>query len=213
MNEARSQPPPLLGAIDNKCLLADDLQLAPWTPQYRAAIPPKYFGNSYPCKFLMRYEAAIASSGGDETTLAKSFIISLEGVAANWYATLKPWSIQSWHHHREKFQVNFHGFQADLSTEEDFLSCAQYEKEALSDFCRRFLRLKAQALEVWPGYHTSHKGIARRTVTQPFHQTASKNIPRIVWEFWKIQQVGGIALSKARATEKVFEREWSLKTS
>jgi hypothetical protein len=29
-------------------------------------------------KFLMSYEAAIASFGEDETTLAKSFIISLE---------------------------------------------------------------------------------------------------------------------------------------
>jgi hypothetical protein len=31
----------------------------------------------------MSYEAAIASFGGDETTLAKLFIISLENAAAN----------------------------------------------------------------------------------------------------------------------------------
>jgi hypothetical protein len=31
----------------------------------------------------MWYEAAIASFGGDETTLAKSFIISLKNAAAN----------------------------------------------------------------------------------------------------------------------------------
>jgi hypothetical protein len=31
----------------------------------------------------MCYEAAIASAGGDDDTLAKSFIISLEGAAAN----------------------------------------------------------------------------------------------------------------------------------
>jgi hypothetical protein len=30
MNEARPQLLPLLGANDNKCPLADDLQLAPW---------------------------------------------------------------------------------------------------------------------------------------------------------------------------------------
>jgi hypothetical protein len=35
-----------------------------------------------------------------------------------------------------------------LNTEEDFLSCAQYEKETLPKFYRRFLQLKAQALEV-----------------------------------------------------------------
>jgi hypothetical protein len=35
-----------------------------------------------------------------------------------------------------------------LDTEEDFLSCAQREKESLPNFYRRFLQLKAQAPEV-----------------------------------------------------------------
>jgi hypothetical protein len=38
----------------------------------------------------MYYEAAITSFGGDETTLFKSFIISLENTIANWYARLPP---------------------------------------------------------------------------------------------------------------------------
>jgi hypothetical protein len=67
--------------------------MAPWPPQYRVAPTPKYFGDSYPCKFLRCYEVAIASSGGNDTTLAKSFIISLEGVAANWYARVQLRSI------------------------------------------------------------------------------------------------------------------------
>jgi hypothetical protein len=45
--------------------------------------PPKYHGNTDPHKFLMSYKAAIASAGGDEATLAKSLIISLEDAAAN----------------------------------------------------------------------------------------------------------------------------------
>jgi hypothetical protein len=44
----------------------------------------------------MSYEATIASSGGDDTTLAKSFIISLKNAAANWYARLLSRSIASW---------------------------------------------------------------------------------------------------------------------
>jgi hypothetical protein len=44
----------------------------------------------------MSYEAAIASFGGDDTTLAKSFIISLKNAAAKWYARLPPRSIMSW---------------------------------------------------------------------------------------------------------------------
>jgi hypothetical protein len=82
----------------------------------------------------MSYEAAIASFGGDDTTLAKSFIISLKNAAANWYARLPPRSIMSWAQLKEKFLVNFQGFQADITTEEDFFSCQQYERETLLDF-------------------------------------------------------------------------------
>jgi hypothetical protein len=36
----------------------------------------------------MCYEAAIISVGGDEATLTKFLIISLENAAANWYSRL-----------------------------------------------------------------------------------------------------------------------------
>jgi hypothetical protein len=134
--------------IDSKCPLANNLQLASWPLQYRVAPLPKYYRESDPPKFLMSYEVAIASFVGDETTLAKSFIISLENAAANWYARLPPRSITSWPQLKEKLLVNFQGFQADVSTKEDFFSCQQYKRETLPDFFRRFLRLKAQALEV-----------------------------------------------------------------
>jgi hypothetical protein len=38
----------------------------------------------------MCYKAVIASAGGNEATLAKSLIISLEDIAANWYSILPP---------------------------------------------------------------------------------------------------------------------------
>jgi hypothetical protein len=76
--------------------LANNLQLAPWPPQNRAVTPPKYYGVSDPWMFLMSYEVAIASFEGDDTTLAKSFIISLKNAAAKWYARLLSRSIASW---------------------------------------------------------------------------------------------------------------------
>jgi hypothetical protein len=72
----------------------------------------------------MCYNAAIASAGKDEATITKWLIISLEDVAANWYSRLSPKCTYSWQQLKEKFLLNFQGFQADLSTEEDFLSCA-----------------------------------------------------------------------------------------
>jgi hypothetical protein len=83
-------------SINTKCPLADNLQLVPWLAQYRAAPPPKYYGESDPRNFLMSYEAAIALFSGDETILAKSFIISLENATANWYTRLSKRTITSW---------------------------------------------------------------------------------------------------------------------
>jgi hypothetical protein len=82
----------------------------------------------------MCYEAAIASFDGGDFTLAKSLIISLKGVAANWHSRLPLKCIYSWHQLNEKFLLHFQGFQAELSTEEDLLSCAQYEKETSPNF-------------------------------------------------------------------------------
>jgi hypothetical protein len=55
----------------------------------------------------MSYEAAIASAGGDEATLAKSLIISLEDATANWYSRLPSGCIYSWPQLKEKFLLNF----------------------------------------------------------------------------------------------------------
>jgi hypothetical protein len=84
----------------------------------------------------MSYEATIALLGGDEATLAKSLIISLEEAAVNWYSRLPPKCIFSCEQLKEKFLLNFQEFQVELDTKEDFLSCAQREKETLPDFYR-----------------------------------------------------------------------------
>jgi hypothetical protein len=65
----------------------------------------------------MCYEAAIASAGGDEATLAKSLIISLEDAATNWYSRLLSCCIYLWQHLKDKILLNFQGFQAELDTE------------------------------------------------------------------------------------------------
>jgi hypothetical protein len=124
------------------------MQLAPWPTNYRATSPTKYHGNTDPHKFLKCYGAAIASARGDEATLAKSLIISLMDATAYLYSKLPSGCIYSCQHLKEKFLLNFQGFQVKHDTEEDFLSCAKREKETLPSFYRRFLQLKAQAPKV-----------------------------------------------------------------
>jgi hypothetical protein len=67
-----------------------------WPLHYRVVPPPKYHGNTGPRKFLMCYKAAIASARGDEATLIKSLIISLEDATTNWYFKLPPRCIYFW---------------------------------------------------------------------------------------------------------------------
>jgi hypothetical protein len=101
-------PPPLqLDTTDPKSPLAKHLQLVSWPTNFRATSPPKYHRNTDPRKFLMCYEAAIASAGEDEATLAKSFIISLEDATTNWYSRLPSGCIYSWQQLKEKFLLNF----------------------------------------------------------------------------------------------------------
>jgi hypothetical protein len=55
----------------------------------------------------MCYEAAIALAGGDEATLVKSLLISLEDVVANLYSRLPSGCIYSWQQLKEKFLLNY----------------------------------------------------------------------------------------------------------
>jgi hypothetical protein len=130
----------------------------------------------------MSYEAAIASFGVDETTLAKSFIISLKNTTANWYARLSLRSITSWAQLKEKFPINFQDFHADISTEEYFFSYQEYERETLPNFFRRFLQLKSQAPEV----------LDKKSITQAtkalragkLHNHLVREHPRTLVEFY-----------------------------
>jgi hypothetical protein len=131
----------------------------------------------------MSYEAAIASVGGDEATLNKSLINSLEDAAANWYSRFPPGCIYSWPELKEKFLLNFQGFQVELNSEEDFLSCFQREKELLPNFYRRFLQMKAQALEVSDNQVIAQAIKALRA--GPLHSHLVREQPKIVLELYE----------------------------
>jgi hypothetical protein len=62
----------------------------------------------------MSYQVAVASSGGDDATMAKFFIIALEGPALTWYTRLPPLSIESWKGLHDKFLLNFQGYRPGI---------------------------------------------------------------------------------------------------
>jgi hypothetical protein len=81
--------------LDERSPLAPHLHVSPWPANFRAGTYPKYNGSTNPAQYIMSYQVAVASSKGDDATMAKSFIIALEGPALTWYTRLPPLSIDS----------------------------------------------------------------------------------------------------------------------
>jgi DNA-binding transcriptional MerR regulator len=81
--------------LDEQSLLAPHLQVSPWPANFRAGTYPKYNGSTDPAQYIMSYQVVVASSGGDDDIMAKSFIIALEGPTLTWYTRLPPLSIDS----------------------------------------------------------------------------------------------------------------------
>jgi hypothetical protein len=81
--------------LDERSPLAPQLQASPWPAYFRDGTYPKYNGSTDPAQYIMSYQVAIASSGGDDATMAKSFIFALKGPALTWYTRLPPLSIES----------------------------------------------------------------------------------------------------------------------
>jgi hypothetical protein len=92
----------------------------------------------------MSYQVAVASSGGDDATMAIYFIISLEGPPLTWYTRLPPLSIDSWKTLRDKFLLNFPGYRLGTDTLAELSLCRQQEKETLWEYYKKFLLIKSQ---------------------------------------------------------------------
>jgi hypothetical protein len=133
--------------VDSKSPLSIGLQTAPWPPKFKPISLPKYngFGNSR--QFLMRYESAMNSAGGDDVALAKSFIITCEGPVLNWYSLLPPHSVCSWVDLKTKFMQAFQMFHDTTAEASDLYNCKQKYKEPLRNFVRRFMQQRSQIPE------------------------------------------------------------------
>jgi hypothetical protein len=69
--------------VDFESPLSIGLQTTPWPPKFKPVSLLKYNGFENSRQFLMRYESALNSAGGDNVALAKSFIIACEGPVLN----------------------------------------------------------------------------------------------------------------------------------
>jgi hypothetical protein len=97
----------------------------------------------------MSYEATILSAGGDDSVLVKSFIITADEAATQWYSLLSPGVIHGWDDLKQQILSNFQGFQHPELTESDLFSCKLKDKEPLQNYFRRFVHLRDQAPNVF----------------------------------------------------------------
>ena len=67
----------------------------------------------------MSFEAVVASAGGNDIVLAKSFVIAAQGDALAWYSMFRPSSVYSWEDLRDKIIANFKGFTTESLTSMD----------------------------------------------------------------------------------------------
>jgi hypothetical protein len=73
----------------------------------------------------MSFEAVVASARGNDSVLAKSYVIAAEGDALAWYSMLKPSIIYSWENLCDKILANFKGFSSESLTFMDLFQCKQ----------------------------------------------------------------------------------------
>jgi hypothetical protein len=130
--------------LDERSPLALQLQASPWPANFRAGAYPKYNGSTDLAQYIMSYQVTVASSRGDDATMAMSFIIALEGPALTWYTRLPPLSIDSWKGLRDKFLLNFQGYRPDTDALAKLSLCKQQEKETLREYYHKLLTLKSQ---------------------------------------------------------------------
>jgi hypothetical protein len=128
--------------------LSQDIQVTPSPQSYRPVPLPRFSGQSDPRQFLMCYEAAILSVGGDDSMLVKSFIITADEATVQWYSLLSPGVIHGWDDLKQRILSNFQGFQRPELTESDLFSYKKKDKEPLQNYFRRFIHLRAQAPNV-----------------------------------------------------------------
>jgi hypothetical protein len=93
--------------------LSVELESTLWPRRFNANTLPQYDGDYDPKEFLMKFEAAVESNGGDATTKAKALVMALKGEVQYWYANIPKGHITSWFQLRNKLLSSFKGMQVE----------------------------------------------------------------------------------------------------
>jgi hypothetical protein len=162
----------------------------------------------------MSYQVAVASSGGDDAMMAKSFIISLEGPALTWYTRLPPLSIDSWRSLRDKFLLNFQGYRPDIDALAKLSLCKQLEKETLREYYRKFLTLKSQlpSVDDQIAIHYAISGLRAGVLYSHYIRDPPKNLQELYQLFEKYARSKELHQRKVESQRKPKDPPQSSRT-
>jgi hypothetical protein len=168
--------------VDPESPLSIGLQTAPWPPKFKPVSLSKYNGFRNSRQFLMRYESAMNSAGGDDVAPAKSFIIACEGPVLNWYSLLQPHSVCSWVDLKTKFMQAFQMFHDTTAESSDLYNRKQKDREPLRNFVRRFMQQRSQILEA--DDKTTIKALIKGLTPGPTASHLTRKKPKTVEELF-----------------------------
>jgi hypothetical protein len=168
--------------VDSESPLSIRLQTAGWPPKFKPVSLPKYNGIGNSRQFLMRYESAVNSAGGDDVALAKSFIIACEGPVLNRYSLLPPHSVCSWVDLKTKFMQAFQMFHDTTAESSDLYNCKQKDREPLWNFVRRFMQQRSQVPEA--DDKTTIKALVKGLTPGPTASHLTRKKPKTIEELF-----------------------------
>ena len=108
---------------------------------------PQFDEESDPKEFLLKYEAMIEATGGGSACKAKTLVLTLKGLAQQWYTNLPNVYIYSWDQLRTELSTCFRAVRPDEVTSCDFHDIKQGSL-SLQEYLQRIVNLRARALEV-----------------------------------------------------------------
>jgi hypothetical protein len=178
--------------------------VSPWPANFRAGTYPKYNGSTDPAPYIMSYQVVVTSSGGDDATMAKAFIIAIEGAALTWYTRLPPLSIDSWKGLRDKFLLNFQGYRPDTDALTKLSLCKQQEKETLWEYYRKFLTLKSQlpSVDDHIAIHYAISGLRAGVLYSHCIRDPPKNLQELYQQFEKYTRSEELHQRKVKSQRK-----------
>jgi hypothetical protein len=125
--------------------LSVDLKSATWPHCFNANTLPQYDGDYNSKEFLMKFEAAVDSNGGDATMKATTLVMDLKGEVQYWYANIPKGHITSWFQLRNKLLSSFKGMQVEELDSNDLVNmCIQGDRESLQEYMN-VVKLTARA--------------------------------------------------------------------